>query len=247
MTTTASGVPTDDRSTSTTPTGPGRGGRTLQRLLPLSGPAFVVLVLTGNGLTERTTESTAVSGADPARDALATFAAKAGDPVVATGTALELVGFVLLAVFTAWLIDALRQRAALALAGVLALVGAVLMLAVKLGSASPYLVGILHHDAISPESALLLQGINDAGFVLGWLPWALFVAAAAVALRRAGLLGRFGFGFGLLVGGLGVVAAVLGVVAPPAANPLPFLAGLLWTLLVGVRVAVREWGTITGG
>lgn len=242
MTTTTHGVPaptpTTDRSSHS-----GSRAPLLRSLAPLSGPAFVVLVLAGNGLTETVT----VTGGDPGQDTLATFVAKAADPVVAVGTAMELVGFILLAGFAAWLVDALRRTSALGVAGVLALVGVVLLLAVKLGSAAPYLVGVVHHETLSPETALVLNELNGAGFVLGWLPWALFVAAAAVALHAAGLLGRVGHAAGLVVGGLGLVAAVAAAVVPGHANPLPFLAGLVWTLVVGVRVTIREWGTISGG
>jgi hypothetical protein len=212
-----------------------RRGFTAGRVAPLSAPAFVVLVLAGNSLTE----TVATAPGDAAEAALATFAAKAEDPLVALGIVMELTGFVLLAVFTAWLVDALRRRAAFGVAGALAVIGAVLMLAVKLGSAAPYLTGVLRHASLSPESALLLSELNGAGFVIGWLPWALFVAAAAVALRRAGLLGRLGHVAGLGTGTLGVVAALAGVVVPQNANPLPFLAGLLWLAAVGVRVTLR--------
>jgi hypothetical protein len=189
-----------------------RRGFTAGRVAPLSAPAFVVLVLAGNSLTE----TVATAPGDAAEAALATFAAKAEDPLVALGIVMELTGFVLLAVFTAWLVDALRRRAAFGVAGALAVIGAVLMLAVKLGSAAPYLTGVLRHASLSPVRY-----------------------GAAVALRRAGLLGRLGHVAGLGTGTLGVVAALAGVVVPQNANPLPFLAGLLWLAAVGVRVTLR--------
>lgn len=246
MTTTTDGAPASTKSTMSTRRGATARDRAVprvRRLAPLSGPAFVVLVLAGNGLTE----TVAVSGGDPAGDALATFAAKAGDPAVAAGTAMELVGFVFLATFAAWLVDTLHRRSSLGTAGVLALVGAVMLLATKLASAAAYLTGIVHHETISPETALVLSELNGAGFVLGWLPWALFVGAAAVALYGARLLGRVGRAAGLVIGGIGLVAAVAGIIWPGNANPLPFLAGLLWTLVVGARVTIREWGTISRG
>lgn len=234
MTTTQNGAPSvaTPAATAAHATGPSWP----RRLMPLSAPAFVVLVLTGNGLTE----TVAVTGGAPAADALATFAAKAGNPTVIAGTVMELAGFVLLALFAAWLVEVLRRRAALGTAGFVALIGAVLMLAVKLASAAPYLTGILHHETITPGTALLLSALNGTGFVIGWLPWALFVAGAAVALRGAGLLGRIGHATGLLVGVLALIAAVAGVVVPDNANPLPFLAGLVWVLVVGVRLALGQ-------
>lgn len=213
-----------------------------RRAAALSGPAFVVLVLTGNSLTE----TAAIRGADAAAAASATLAAKAGDPVVAVGTALELLGLMLLAVFTAHVCDLLRRRNALGPAAVLALLGAALMLAVKLGSAAPYLAGIARHELLSPEVALALVEMNGAAFVLGWLPWAVFVGSAAVSLHRAGAVGRLGRDVGVALGLAGMLAGLVGIVAADYANPLPFLGGLVWVLVVGVRLAVGEWGTIEG-
>jgi hypothetical protein len=214
-----------------------------RRLGALSGSAFVLCVLAGNSLTE----TVAVPEGDAGAEALATLVAKDGDRLVAAGTILELLGFVLLAVFTAYVIDLLRRRAALAAAGVLAGVSAVLMLAVKLSSAAPYLAGVTNHESLSPDAALSLVATNGAAFVVGWLPWAVFVGAAAVSLHGAGVLGRGGQVTGLAVGVLGLVAALLGVAAPDSANPVPFLLGLLWTAVVGVTLAVREPTLPAGG
>jgi hypothetical protein len=211
-----------------------------RRAAALSGPSFVVLVLAGNSLTETVATE---SGAGAGQEALATFAAKDGDPVVAVGTAMELLGFVLLAVFAAYLVDLLRRRVALRAAGVMALVSVGWMLAVKLGSAAAYVAGLARHEELTPEVALALVEINNAAFVLGWLPWALFVGAAALSLRQARALGRVGLGVGLVAATLGTAAAVVGVVAPDHANPLPFLLGLVWVLVVGVRLAFLERGS----
>jgi hypothetical protein len=202
-----------------------------------AGPAFVVLVLAGNSLTETDAPE---AGGTPARDALAGIAARVGNRTVEAGTVMELVGFVCLAVFAAYLHGLLRRRRAESAAGSLALIGAVLLLAVKLGSVASYLAALNHHESLTPTTALALVETNGAAFVVGWMPWGIFVAAAAVALHAAGLLGRVGAAAGVLIGTLGVVAMVLGSFDTGSANPLPFLAGLVWTLVVGMRLALAE-------
>lgn len=204
-----------------------------------TGPAFVVLVLTGNSLTEADAPE---AGGTPAQVALAGIVAKAGNRTVEAGTVMELAGFVCLAVFAAYLHELLRRRGAASAAGSLAMLGVVLLLAVKLGSTAPYLAALNHHESLSAAAALALVETNGAAFVVGWMPWGIFVAAGAVALRRAGLLGRLGVAAGVVVGTLGVVAMVLGSFDTGSANPLPFLAGLVWTSAVGTRLAVAEAG-----
>ena len=54
-----------------------------------------------------------------------------------------------------------------------------------------------------------------------------------------GLVGRPTAYVGLVVGVVGVGLAVLGFKDPLGANPLAFLAGMLWLVAVAVRLAVR--------
>lgn len=208
-----------------------------RRLLAATGPAFVVLVLAGNSLTESATPATSGSHAG---DALATLEAHAGSGTVHAGLALELLAFLCLAVFSAHLVDLLRRRGALGTTGVLAAVAACWLLGVKVASGSPYLAGLALHDQLTPEVALGLVGSNGASFVLAWLPYGLFVLAAAHALYSAGLVGRVTWVAGSVIGAAGVVLALLGAPDPVGANPLAFLAGLLWLLAVGSRLAVSE-------
>ncbi len=195
-----------------------------------TGPVFVILVLVGNSLTESVVKGD---------DTLVDLAAQATSPVVRAGLTLELLAFMAFSVFAAYLLDLLRRRAAFNTAGTVAVLAAVLVLAVKLGSAAPYLVALSQHGSLTSQDAAVLVQINGAAFVLMWLPFALFVGAAAVALHGAAVLGRFGEVTGMLLAGLGAAATLVGVTDPETAVPVPFLLSLVWMLVVGVKLA---WG-----
>ena len=206
-----------------------------RRLTAATGPAFVVLVLAGNSLTESATPEGSGSASD---EALAGLEAHATSGAVHAGLALELLAFVSLAVFTAHLVDLLRRRDVLGSSGVLAALAACWLLGVKVASGAPYLAGLAHHEQLTPEAALGLVGSNGASFVLAWLPFGLFVLATAHALHAAGLVGRFAWVAGSVIGTACVGLALWGAPAPDEANPLGFLAGLLWLLVVGSWLCV---------
>jgi hypothetical protein len=216
------------------PTDHTRGRTWSRRVSGATGAVFVILTIAGNSLTESVIEPSVEPG--PAK-ALEDFAVKAASGTAQVGLALELLGFVALTVFIGVLLDTLRRKHALGLAGIVAAVAAVIMLAVKLASAAPYLAGLAYHPVLTPDTALALSLTNGAGFVLCWLPFAVFVTAAALALHNAGMLGRLGTAAGLLIGGLGIVAALVGVVNMASATPVPFLLGCLWTLAASIKTA----------
>lgn len=216
------------------PTDQPQGRTWICRVSSATGAAFVILTFAGNSLTESVIET--ASQPSPSK-ALEDFTAKAASGAAQAGLALELLGFVALTVFIGVLLDTLRRRHALGLSGIVAAVAAAIMLSVKLASAAPYLAGLAHHAALTPDTALALSLTNGAGFVLCWLPFAVFVAAAALALRHAGMLGRLGTAAGLLIGGLGIVAALWGMVDMASAMPVPFLLGCLWTLAASLKIA----------
>ncbi|MDQ4052288.1 MAG: hypothetical protein M3237_06240 [Actinomycetota bacterium] len=207
----------------------------MRRVRSGAGLAFVALTLAGNSLTE--------SAVDPEAEltgevALSQLAAKAGSTLAQVGLVLELVGFVALAVFVAQIVADGVRRSRPAVSAVLAAIAVTVMLAVKLGSGAPYVAGLAHHELISEDTALTLTVINGAGFVLCWLPFAVFVLAAAWSLRAAGDLGRLGLGTAVAIGGLGVLAGLVGALDTADANPVPFLLGCLWTAVVSVRLSV---------
>lgn len=171
-----------------------------------SGAAFVALVLAGNSLAEE--------GGN------ATF-----------GMALGLLGFVALACFVAYSATLRPGR----WAGNLALVGGITTVAVKLGSAAPYLAA--EHGDASPEVAAGLVAINDWAFTVSWLPHGLFVIGLALAALQAALLPRTVSWIGVVIG-VGCVAAV--VVATAASFVVPFLLSLLWIVVASALLVRRE-------
>lgn len=200
-----------------------------ERLLPLSGPAFVVCVLLGNSLTE-------AGGPSGPLDRLE-FLAESGSARLGLG--LELAGLVLLLVFVAQVVHRCRPGAAT----VTAAVAGGVALALKLGSASAVLGAVREREGIDATTATALTGVNDAAFVLFMIGFGIFVAAAASALP----VGRAWWWSGALLGSLTTLVGVVGSVVPAAAVPVPFLLSLLWTAAVGLRLTVRPDEARVGG
>ena len=213
--------------------GPGALRRS-DRLGAAAGAVFVACILAGNSMTE------SVVGSDTSSvGTAADLAAQATSGVVRAGLVLELVGLVLLVVFAVtsaalgW-----RRTGADVLPGLVAGAG-IVVAAVKLGSAAPY-IAALTTDGMAAELRHALVQTNDAAFVLTWLPYAVLVGSMAALLFRAGLVGRALAGIGLMLAGLGLLAALAGFSSPATAVPLPFLFSLLWTFAVSVRVAAHR-------
>lgn len=220
------------------PTGPDHvaeaGLRRPDRLGVASGAAFVVCILAGNSMTE------SVVGTDPSpAGTAADLAAQAGSGVARAGFALEIVGLLLLVWFAATLAVLGWRRAGSATLPVLVAGAGLLVAAVKLGAAAPYLVA-LATEGLSDEVRHTLVEMNGAGFVLTWFPYAVLVGVAGPMLLRAGLAGRVLAGSGVALAGIGLVAGLVGFTSPATAVPVPFLLSLLWTLAASVRVAVRR-------
>ena len=209
------------------------------RIGAATGAAFVALVLIGNPMTNASpAQNTGSAGEQLLRDA----AYQASSVGVAAGVILELLGFAAFICFLGYLADVLRRapggRPGSLAAGAAVVSGAV-MLAVKLGSGAPVLESWADHGHIGPQLALVLNDLASVTFVISWLPFAVFVAATAAALHRVNLVGRPTAYAGLLLGAAGVALSVIGAHDPLGANPLAFLLGLLWVLVVSIRLAVR--------
>jgi hypothetical protein len=205
-----------------------------QRLGAGAGAAFVVCVLAGNSMTE-TVVGQDSSPAGTASD----LAAQAGSGVVRAGLAVELVGLLLLVWFAATVATIGWRRRGAGTLPVLVAGAGLLVTAVKLASAAPYLAA-LTVDGLSDEVRHALVETNGAAFVLTWLPYAVLVGTAALVLHAAGLVGRVLAGLGLVLAVLGLAAGLIGFASPATAVPVPFLLSLLWTLAVSVRVMVRR-------
>jgi hypothetical protein len=217
------------------------------RIGAVTGGAFVALILVGNQMASvGSAQSAHPTGEQVLRDA----ARQVSSTSVAVGVALEVLGFAAFLGFLGYLADVLHRAAGgrrgsiAAGAGIVA--GAV-MVAVKLGSAAPIMTLWVDHGHISPQLALVLNDLGGVAFVISWLPFAIFVGAAAAALHRAGLIGRPTAFSGLILGAAGLVLSIIGIQDPIGASPLAFLLGLLWLLVVSVRLAVRPGNGASAG
>lgn len=203
--------------------------------------AFVGLVLAGNSLS--------LSGvhevANPTDGQLqAALEQQATGRINRLGLGLELLGMSALALLAGRLAWLLRSTGW----GPSIVVGAASFLGLKLGSAAPMAVALSERATLDPSTARVLVAVNDAAFVVGWLPFALFVGAAALGARAAGTAGRLLTGSGLAIAALGVLAAVAGVPNTDGAVPVPFLLSLLWVAALGLRVgAGRRIGSHRAG
>jgi hypothetical protein len=211
------------------------------RLAAATGALYVILIIVGNTLaTSGDSTATHPTGARVLRDA----ERHAHSGQVTAGFVLEVLGFILFIVFLGYL-AAMFTRARFAddwspILGATAVVSGITMVAIKLGSAAPVVALAMDRHQLDPTLARVLNDINGAAFVLTWLPTAVFVGAAAVALRRAGLVGRAISWTGAALGLIGVPLAVVGLNDPVSANPMAFLLGLLWVLVVSGRLATRR-------
>lgn len=212
---------------------------TRDRVAAATGALFVVLVMVGNQVdVGGTDQSPHPSGASVLHD----VAAQAHSTSAVIGFTLEFLGFMSFVVFLGYLLDLRRRtsgRDAGAVAAATAVLAGMTMLIIKLASAVPMGAVFLDHAGMSPELARVLNDMGGVAFVLGWLPYAVFVTAAALGLQRAGLVGRPTAVIGTVVGAAGIVLALIGLQNPSDGNPMAWLAALLWTLVVSVRLAVR--------
>ena len=115
-----------------------------------------------------------------------------------------------------------------------------LYLAIKVGSAAPIVVAGYRIDELTPDLSRTLVDLNDAAFVVSGMMFGLFAVAAAAACLAHMVLPRWLGWFGLASGLLTLAAGIVGVVDPMNYNPMPFLGGLLWTLIASTLLAVRR-------
>ena len=209
------------------------------RIGAVTGAAFVVLILVGNQMaTAGSAQAARPTGEQVLRDA----AHQVSSASVTVGVVLEVLGFAAFLGFLGYLADVLRRTAGGRRGSIAAgagIVSGAVMVAVKLGSAAPVVTLWVDHGHISPQLALVLNDLSGVAFVISWLPFAIFIAAVAAALHRAGLVGRPTAYSGLVLGAAGLVLSIISIHNPISANPLAFLLGLLWLLVVSVRLVIR--------
>ncbi|HEX4699143.1 MAG TPA: hypothetical protein VH857_07255 [Actinomycetes bacterium] len=212
------------------------------RLAAATGAAYILLILVGNTLSTRGASTAAhPTGAAVLRD----VERQMNSAAATAGFVMEILGFTLFIVFLGYLAAVLRTRRGQpdVMAGT-AVIAGVVMLAVKLGSAAPMGALMLDRHQVTPLLARVLSDVNSVAFVISWIPMGVFVAALALALRTAGLAGRPTAYSGAVIGLAGIALGVLGVNDPLNANPVPFLLGLIWILVVSARLAFRRGETI---
>jgi hypothetical protein len=212
---------------------------TRDRIGAALGAAFVVLIFIGNSLnTAGTDQSAHPSGEHVLRDTIHIHNS-AGASV---GFVLEVLGFVAFFGFLGYLGDLLRRRSQVGeprIAAMTTLVAGIVMLAIKLGSAAPSATLDLDRHTLSPQLAQVLNDLNGAAFVVSWLPFAVVVGAAAVALKGIAAIGKPTAYIGVLLGVAGIVLTLVGLRDVTNASPVAFLLGMLWVLVVSVRLAVK--------
>ena len=214
------------------------------RIAAASGALYVVCIIVGNTLaTSGDSSSMHPTGAAVLRDA----ARHAESRAATAGFVLEIVGFTLfigfLGCLAATFAAASKEAVTGKFFGATAIVAGVTALAIKLGSAAPVVALMMDRRQLDPTLARVLNDINGAAFVLTWLPTAVFVGSAAVALRQAGQVGRVLGWSGAMLGVVGFPLAVVGLHDPVSANPFAFLLGVLWVLAVSVRMSLWPRGT----
>lgn len=203
------------------------------RIGAASGAAYVLLILVGNQLAMGGNVDPHPSGAKDLTDFTSS-------PTVSAviGFTMEFLGFLVFLFFLGWLVQALRSRGGAAgwLAGVVGFAG-VTTVAVKIASVMPMTAGRLDHAELTPAAARVLADMNSAAFVISFLTFGTFLFAAGLAILASGFLGRFAGWAAVVLGIVGVLLTLATKVDPVNANPMPFLAGLIWMLVVSVRLA----------
>ena len=197
-------------------------------IIALSGLAAGLGPLVGNGI---------YSGAGSERGEAILQELQDGLPAAGyVSFTLELLGFAALAVFVACLV--VRLYAVAPVAAVTTGIAGATMLAVKVGSAAPWMYVIANADDLDPASAEILLGLNDMAFIVSGFLLSVAFTAAGVGLLKTDTP-RFLVWWPVLMGALGVIAGVVGTVNPDAYLPIPFLLLLVWMIAVGIAAAMR--------
>lgn len=207
----------------------------LDRVGAASGAACFALIVVGNTMTTGPGEQ-----AHPTGEQVLAELGRASGSTYRLGLAMELLGLIAFLSFAAYTYRVLRDREApRGWLGGAALGGAGLMLAIKIGSLAPVGAAYVDREGLDPQLAQALVDINGAAFVISWLPFAVFVGAAAASALGSGLVGRIFAGAGLVIAALTLAATLVPGLDLIEANPLPYLLGWVWTAALSVRWTLR--------
>jgi len=207
--------------------GPHRGPmNTSRNTLAVSGLLAGLLPLVGNGLYD---------GGEGSGTEVLALAEQGLPPIAWVAYPLELIGFGALCVLLGSLVAMLWNRAPVA-AATTGIVGAA-MVSVKIGSIAPGMALREHYEGVSPATAEVFSAIGDAAFVVSGL-----LLSAAMTVAGVGLLQidfpRWLSWWAVVAGGAGVLAGLVGVLAPAAYFPIPFLLLLVWMIALGLSTAL---------
>ncbi len=193
------------------------------RVGALSGAAYVVLILVGNQLAEGSGSSTHQSGAQ----VLAHLGEQADSATAQIGMTMEILGFVGFAFFLPWLYTTSRNAGATWPAA-LALVGGTTTLAVKIGSGATAITLMTDRTLIDPQTAMVLNDLNGAAFVVTFITFGIFLVGAGLALLESRLTGRFAAWSAVVLGAAGVLLTLVTQADPISSNPaaVPARTGL---------------------
>jgi hypothetical protein len=200
------------------------------------GAAYVLLICVGNQITMGAGGGSAhPTGADDLGDF-----ARTPTTIERLGFGMEVIGLLTFFFFLGWFVPFLRSRAGRApwLASVAGFAGTA-TIAIKIGSMTPMLAGGLDRASLTPGLARVLTDLNGCAFVVTFLTTGVFLLATGLAVLSGGMLSRFAGWTAVLFGAGGIVLTVATGIDPVSTNALPFMLGLLWILVVGVRLAVR--------
>lgn len=188
------------------------------RLAAASGACYVIAVMVGGTLMEA--DSVALARA---------------------GYTLAVLGFTAFVVFVGFMHRILSlAEGPDGWVATLALGAGLLHSAVRFEAQAPRMVGSYRGDTLSPELARVLEDLNGMAFVVTGLLLGLYSASAGWVCVTHRLLPRWLGWFGLVTGVLAVAAGIVGMVDPNLYIPLPFIAGLGWTLIVSILLTVRS-------
>lgn len=195
------------------------GTRGWNQLGALAGAAYVVLSLVGNSIVSGVTFD-----ADPTR--------------FRVGAGLEWMGFALLTVFIAYLYKALSLHEDSWLP-VVALIGGVATIAVKLSTSAAWLVtATVRVGELSSEMSQTLDDVGSVGFKMTFFTFGLFFVATSVSLLRSRLTSMWISLVGLVLGIANM--ATINLDFDSDSSVPPFLLSLLWMIVLSVALGRRE-------
>jgi hypothetical protein len=156
------------------------------------------------------------------------------------GYSLVVLGFTAFIVFVAFLHRVLRTaEGSGGWLATVALGAGLLHSAVRFEAQAPRMVGQFRGETLPADLAGVMVDLNNMAFVITGLLLGLYCASAGAVCLCHRVLPRWLGWFGLISGLLALIAGVVGMADPDSYLPVPFLAGLVWTLIISILLTVR--------